>query len=88
MRVQVKCLRAASSPDQNKSNGIAPVWANGLLATDIPHIQLEALMHQGLDVETLQPIHDPRKGCLEALVFRHAAREKRETYDGIVPLVV
>eukprot|EP00740_Mantoniella_antarctica_P002650 CAMPEP_0181360730 /NCGR_PEP_ID=MMETSP1106-20121128/6835_1 /TAXON_ID=81844 /ORGANISM="Mantoniella antarctica, Strain SL-175" /LENGTH=181 /DNA_ID=CAMNT_0023474049 /DNA_START=296 /DNA_END=842 /DNA_ORIENTATION=- len=33
---------------------VAPVWANRLLPTNVPHIELEAVVHDGLDVEALR----------------------------------
>ena len=32
---------------------VPPVRADGLLPADVPHVQLEAVVHQRLDVEAL-----------------------------------
>lgn len=32
----------------------SPVWPYGFLAAYVPHVELEPLTHQGLDVEALQ----------------------------------
>lgn len=50
-----------------------PVWTYGLLASDVPDIQLEPLMVQRFDVEALYHRYDVKVGALPGMTSLLAA---------------
>eukprot|EP00420_Gonyaulax_spinifera_P033728 CAMPEP_0197885860 /NCGR_PEP_ID=MMETSP1439-20131203/15210_1 /TAXON_ID=66791 /ORGANISM="Gonyaulax spinifera, Strain CCMP409" /LENGTH=151 /DNA_ID=CAMNT_0043505613 /DNA_START=210 /DNA_END=665 /DNA_ORIENTATION=- len=66
---QATAVRAVNHIDQSIRGleVIAPVRPDALLATNVPHVQLETLMYQALDIEALSR-HDVRNVLLGHLL--------------------
>mmetsp|Transcript_6801 Transcript_6801/g.17347 ORF Transcript_6801/g.17347 Transcript_6801/m.17347 type:complete len:239 (-) Transcript_6801:79-795(-) len=95
LEFQAALLKAAfvrAVDDIHKSIGrlevVGPVRPDGLLATDVPNVQLEPLMHQALDVEALRG-HDMRDVLLRKLLQdRRLARVVEAKHEDAGLLIV